>query len=334
MARRKLNRNLPKPAPKPKLTKEEQKQKIRDEIQKNKKLLKMLEEEDKQKVAKHGMLHHLLGSVGVHPKNEKLKFLNKKKEFHEGHFSEFRPNSVCQADLMELPDDKGFKFLLVIVDNVSRAIDAEPMKLKSDSVEAMKKIFKRKYIKPNFDVLQCDTGGEFTSKAFQDLMHSKHIAIRYGRTNRHNQQAIVEHYNGIISKVLNTKMNIHELETNEQSLIWKKNVRPLILELNNKFKKKAPLISQFFGHWKMISNKASDSLLKVGDKVYVVLDQPTDILSHKKLSGHNGFRQGDLRYNPHKIHIIENILYVPNSYPRYIVSGLPNVSFTKAELLQ
>jgi len=40
----------------------------------------------------------------------------------------FKPNYEHQADILYLPHDKGYKYLLVVVDLYDNAIDAEPVK--------------------------------------------------------------------------------------------------------------------------------------------------------------------------------------------------------------
>ena len=67
-----------------------------------------------------------------------------------------------QADLLFLPNDKGYKYALVVVDLGSRLLDAVPLKNKSakDTIEGFKTIYKRKIInKPK--VIEVDPGTEF-----------------------------------------------------------------------------------------------------------------------------------------------------------------------------
>jgi hypothetical protein len=65
------------------------------------------------------------------------------------HTTEEEKYAVEQADLLFLPDDDGFKYLLVVVDVATRLTDAEPLKSKESKVvlKAMQKIFKRKILK-------------------------------------------------------------------------------------------------------------------------------------------------------------------------------------------
>ena len=60
-------------------------------------------------------------------------------------FQNFVKNNYHQADLLFLPNDKNYKYLLVVVDISSRLIDAEQLKDKNsiNIVKAFKKIYNR-----------------------------------------------------------------------------------------------------------------------------------------------------------------------------------------------
>ena len=53
----------------------------------------------------------------------------------------YSPHTTHQADVLYLPDDKGFKYALVVVDVNTRKADAEPMK-KHSADEVVKAIQK------------------------------------------------------------------------------------------------------------------------------------------------------------------------------------------------
>ena len=71
-------------------------------------------------------------------------------------------NTIQQADLLYLPDDNGFKYLLVVVDLGSRLMDAEALKNRDALTvrNAMIKLYKRKILQEPV-VLQVDGGSEF-----------------------------------------------------------------------------------------------------------------------------------------------------------------------------
>src|SRR5438552_382523 len=68
------------------------------------------------------------------------------------------------ADLLFLPTDKaGYKYLLVVVDLATDEFDIEPLKDKQPKnvLDAMLKMFKRKYIKTPYASIKTDDGTEF-----------------------------------------------------------------------------------------------------------------------------------------------------------------------------
>jgi hypothetical protein len=64
-------------------------------------------------------------------------------------------------------------------------------------------------------------------------------------------------------------------------------------------------------------------------KVRIALDYPTDV-NGKRIYGR--FRAGDRRFSL-KPYIIENVLTFPNQPIRYVIQGVKNNTFSKAELL-
>ena len=110
-------------------------------------------------------------------------------------FQNFVKNNCHQADLLFLPSDRGYKYLLVVVDICTRLIDAEQIKDKNAS--SVVKAFKKNYNRDILDIptnINCDAGTEFhgeTKKYFDDF----NINVKYADPNRHRQQGIVESAN-------------------------------------------------------------------------------------------------------------------------------------------
>jgi transposase InsO family protein len=152
-------------------------------------------------------------AIGIPADDVNLKLLKPPKQKEVGSFNYVvTPNAVCQADLTFWPNDHGYQYLLSIVDVVDRSIDAEPLRTKTSIAikDGFDKIFARNYVKPTFRILQTDPGSEFKNATIKEYFNDKNIVMRYGRTGRHNQQAIIEYYNGVIGKTLNTKMRLSE----------------------------------------------------------------------------------------------------------------------------
>ena len=111
----------------------------------------------------------------------------KDKGENETHFFNPTPNNTHQADLLSLPNDKGFKYLLVVVDISTKLVDAQPLRQKSAPavLNAMKKIYDRGILKLP-QRLEVDDGGEFKS-TFHQYFKDKDIYIRRGKPGRHRQ---------------------------------------------------------------------------------------------------------------------------------------------------
>jgi len=114
------------------------------------------------------------------------------------------PNSVHQADLLFLPQDKLrrkiYKYALTVVDITSRYKEAEPLTSK-DSAEvakAFQAIYRRSPLTwPQ--MLQVDPGREFMGSVTKEMEGHK-TYIRRGRTEIHRDQAIVEYFNRMLAE--------------------------------------------------------------------------------------------------------------------------------------
>ena len=73
----------------------------------------------------------------------------------------------------------------------------------------------------------------------------------------------------------------------------------------------------------------SCQLLDEGTKVRVMLDEPRNALTGQRL--HGKFRTGDMRFE-NKVRTIEQISLRPGQPPMYLISGIPNVAYTKNQL--
>src|SRR3990167_3202248 len=106
-----------------------------------------------------------------------------------------KANAIHQADILYLPNDGGYKYLLVVVDTATRKIDAEPLLSHSSSavLKAILKIYERGTLKLPV-ILQTDDGNEFKG-VFHDKLREKGINIRHSRVNRHRQVAMAEGIN-------------------------------------------------------------------------------------------------------------------------------------------
>ena len=242
-------------------------------------------------------------------------------------FQNFVKNNYHQADLLFLPNDKNYKYLLVVVDISSRLIDAEQLKDKNSSniVKAFKKIYNNRDILKIPQTISFDSGAEFrgeTEKYFESI----NVNVKYADTNRHRQQAMVESANQKIGKIIFMIQNHQELQTNKQSKVWVKHLREIINELNNhsiKTKKITPIPEL------PVITETNKHLLNIGDKVRVKLDYPIDIHNNKRLYGK--FRSGDIKWTIN-IYKIRELLIRPGFPPMYLTTKSKTTQYTTQQL--
>lgn len=237
----------------------------------------------------------------------------------------FSKNSYFEADCLYMPEDKGFKYILVCVDPYDGTIDAEPIKeLKpTNIILGFSNIFKRDYLEfPNFIML--DKGNEFDSKQIVDYFKDFGTNIKYSLTGRSRQLANVERANQKIGIILFKRMASQELITGEPSREWVDDLKPLIKVLNEHKKKPLKLSADALP----LVDKYNGKLLKIGQKVRVLLDYPINNTNNARLYGK--FRSSDIKWSP-KIYKITEVLLKPN-YPPMYLTDKDDVSRTKNQL--
>lgn len=264
--------------------------------------------------------------------------------------SEFIPKAdvVHQADLLFLPNDDGYRYLLVVVDVATRLTDAVPKKEKTQkaTIKGFKKIYSRPSKTRILDkpiAMQTDAGVEFVGNTARAFFKAEGIALRVGKPGRSRQQAMVESHNGQITQLITLRQNEEELITGEPSREWIADI-PLILELLNEDLGRTPPSETDVGDepvcskseaWKKKAKgkRAKEmptcDLLPKGTKVRAILDKPVSLADGKKLIG--TFRVGDSRWETTVRTVVQQILK-PGNPPLYLVSDRKNVAYTRAQL--
>ena len=240
-------------------------------------------------------------------------------------FDYYPPNIYHQADLLELPNDKGYEYSLVVSDVGARVVDAYPLKSKTaaEVVKAFKILYEHHDILKYPLFLTVDNGSEFKGEVAA-FCRNHDISLKRNRVGRHRQLGVVERKNQTIGKIIHQLIHKDELETNQKSSQWVKYL-PLIIKSINKI-----VTSKVKPYQSIANNKVaprvsgnSSKLLSVNDRVRVVLDEPY---------GHGTkFRSGDIRWDK-QTHDIEYVLLKPNQPPMYMVDGIDNVAYTKNQL--
>lgn len=266
-------------------------------------------------------------------KKEKLRNLyqvpKRPRKYATVRHSSVEKGAVHQADIIFMPDDDGYRYALVVCDvGGERTTDAEPLKIKSvgEVLQAFKTIYKRKILKPPKYTLQVDNGGEFKGdvrKYFKD----KGIYIRYGKPDRHQNQASVEAKNYTIGKTLFMRMAAEELETEESTREWVEYVPRLIKALNKRLKKNS---TRFTGYDKPVDATENEELIPEGTDVRVALDAPREVLTtgHKL---HGKFRAGDIRWEKDPTEV-KQILLAPAQPVMYLTERYPHTAYLAEQL--
>jgi Chromo (CHRromatin Organisation MOdifier) domain len=223
----------------------------------------------------------------------------------------YSKNYNHQADLLFLPEDKGYKYALVITDIATKLSDAEPLKDKTSLgiKKAMEKIYSRGILKVP-DSITMDPGKEFKGDLIPYMKKNK-IVYKYGKPGRHRQLSVVERTNQYLAKGLLLRMTAQELLTGEPSREWVDDLPNFITYINKKRSDEPPELPK---KPTPVCSGDDCKLLDIGTKVRTQLDNPIDVATDKRV--HGRFRVTDIRWDP-VIRIIKNILLLPSQPPLY-----------------
>ena len=267
----------------------------------------------------------LLAKLGV---DETYSKPTKKPIFDHVKANTFPKNGYNEmADILFLPETKAkFKYLLTMVDLWSDRFDMEPLRTKEpkEVLDAMETIFKRKYLKEPKASLRTDNGNEFKG-VFHKWLYDHNILQKVSEPYRHQQLSNVENLNKQLGRILNGYMNMMETKTGKTYKEWTDVLDTIRKDLNKSRIKKDdnPFTSV------MIPPTLATPSYKVGDLVIRKLERSQNALGQNQNTLQ--FRVGDIRWdikNPRKI---IKVVFYPNNV-RYILDGLPNVSYTEVEL--
>jgi hypothetical protein len=281
-------------------------------------------------------ISEFIDSLKKNKKTSELNNLYKKpfpeKRTHTPQTQVFYKNIYHQADILYMPDDDGYKYILSVVDLYDGACDSVPLKVRDNHtvINAFQKIYGGKYLKKYPWFITLDMGSEFlgdTKKFFQ----SHNTIVKYALVGRHRMVATVERLNQKIQDILFKRMTSEELLTGEVSKQWVKDLPELIKIFNER--KKKPLDKSKNDILMPELDEYTGNLLPIGTKVRVKLDYPIDTVGNKRLSG--TFRTSDIKWSP-KIYEITQVLLTPNKPPMYLCSKDDNIPIPriKNEFLQ
>jgi hypothetical protein len=261
----------------------------------------------------------LSGKKGKEKSNETIidslyKKPKKDKDEQAVTFDHFDKNYLQQMDLLYLPNDKGFQYALIVVDQGTRLLEAEALKNRSpsDIIIALKKIYKRKVLsKPK--IIVSDSGSEFKGTFDADLLKmgiNHHKIVKVGRS---RSVSLAERKNLTIGTIIHKILVQTELDSGNPSSKWTEYLPLIVKSINEKVTEK--LNNKKIKKIKKPKHKVE--LLDEGQSVRVQLDKPIDI-SGKKLT--NGFRSSDIRWEP-EIKTIKYIIQKPDQPILYLLDG-------------
>ena len=240
-------------------------------------------------------------------------------------FQVFKSNLIQQADLLFITHDKGYKYILVIVDDHSKKMDAEKLKEKSSIYisKAFQNIYKRGILHMPKQI-EVDDGSEFKGEV-KKYFNKHNVRVRYALPKKHRQQGLVERKNQILGTLIH-KLQVHkELKTGVENQEWVAILPKLVEEINKHVPK--PINEAI--REDPISNDYNKKLLTIGQSVRIQLDYPVNTTDGKRNYGE--FRSTDIRWTP-RIYKIEQVLLKPGFPPMYITSKSNEVSYTKEQL--
>jgi hypothetical protein len=269
----------------------------------------------------------ILGKLGID--EEQTKAVKNPKAF-----TQIKDNVVLKEDhtffidILMLPKtSQGFRYLLVAVDIATHEFDIEPLKTKKpqEVLQAMEKMFKRKYISKPCCVVATDGGSEFKGE-FNKYLYNESILHKTAQKGRHTQMSMVESLNKQLGRLFNGYMNQKEKQIGKRYNEWTDIIDQVRDELNKYRKVDLPENPIY-----PAPDLSKEPKYKVGDVVYRLLDVPKDALGHDQPT--QAFRAGDIRWdtkNPRKIERV--LIYKGKISYRYTLEGLKSVSFTESQL--
>ncbi len=237
-----------------------------------------------------------------------------------------------EADLLELPKTKkGYSYLLTVDDIYSNYCDFEPLKTKTSEevLKAFKTIFKRGILSLPQASIRTDNGSEFKS-VVDRYMYDNNILHRWSLPDRHKQMGNIENLNRQLGRVFMTYINNKSMELDSEYTDWTDIIDDVRHEINELKNHPKDIDMDNYIPKKINIEKAPK--FKVGDLVYRRLEKPLDRFGNKYQN--SKFRQGDNRFEinePRKI--VQVLVYTSNDPYRYLLNGLPNVSYAENELL-
>jgi len=147
--------------------------------------------------------------------------------------------------------------------------------------------------------------------------------------NRHTQMSNIESLNNQLARLFNGYMNYKEKSTGKIYKNWDDVIDIVRKDLNKIRKIK---VGKFDINDYPFFTYTNNPKFKIGEIVHYKLDYPENALGHKQPT--SVFRVGDYRYSAIPKKIVKVLNMNDSPYYRYILEGMPNVSFSEYQLIK
>jgi hypothetical protein len=248
----------------------------------------------------------------------------------ELHKKELKMINMLRIKSKEKPikKERGYRYCLVVVDISTGKCDAEPLIYKNAFIarDALKRIYQRKILTLPHEI-ECDAGSEFKNVFLEYFNTVSHVRTKIA--GRHRAQAVVESVNGVISKLIQTRMISEEINTREFSTEWIEDLPKIVFQINKYFSHLPPELNlEKQVPIRVKSNSVASNIIPIDTPVRYQLDNPKDVTTGKRLFGK--FRVGDIRWSE-KVCKITRIYLRPDQPPMYKVDNL-DCAFTRNQI--
>ena len=222
-----------------------------------------------------------------------------------------------QIDILHLPNDDGFKYLLTAIDVYDSSCDAIALKTMDmpTVIHAMNTMYENSMSLVQPKLIQVDQ--QFDNKYFKDWCDENEINYKFTLTNRHRQNAHVERLNKTLGTWIWEIQVNKELETGKENNEWHGIYRKLIDILNTEHRKRKHKELPD----KIIINKNNNKLIAPNTKVRLVIqkDDPQTIRGDKL---HGTLRAGDPKWHAQPIYQVVAPILTPNQPPMYQIRNM------------
>jgi phage anti-repressor protein len=216
-----------------------------------------------------------------------------------------------QIDILYLPNDDGFKYLLTVIDLYDSRCDAIALKRMEmeNLIHALQHLYDNSMNLIQPKLLQADQ--QFNNKRFKDWCEENDINYKFSDSNDHLAMSHIERLNKTLGTWIHQLQVEKEAETGEVNTSWKKDYPKLIEIINNKNKTKKR--KPFDDRIKL--NNTNNSLIAPNTEVRLAIqkDEPQSYFG-QRMKG--TLRAGDIKWSP-ELYEVVSVIMIPGNPPLF-----------------